>query len=266
MKTNKILIVAICIMIVGACVLIGGYTNNLRRMNLQQNDKVEITLLYGEVLPEIKLSVKYLDTNKTLVLDGLSADAFPNGDIIYVGKDYSLRKVLFNGEEEVILEKEQASSQIFLNQNATMAVYTKPKDFEGGNIPFTNGIAVYDFNTNMEKVLLMEEGSTILHCGWLEEKIIIQTSTEKNNEFLLLDLAGNLSKFETKNLLPRSRTMSLRSLDGRYLAYESTDGDVIVVDLTTGCDTRIKNSLEPRWTKQGLRVREEGGYKIHKLQ
>ena len=265
MRIKKISVVITVALVIVVGLLIADYLSDKRHSSINHKSNVEITVLAGAVPSDIKLRVEYLDSKQSMILDGFSADVFPNGDIIYVGNDLSLRKISRDGDEVELLAKQEANAQVFLNQNGTMAVYTKPGDWQGGDIPETNGIAVYSFDDGQEKILLMEKNTTILHFGWLDNRIIVNYPSRENYELFLLDLDGQITGIKTDNVLPQSSRMASKDPNSRYIAYESIKGDIIIVDLKTGFDTRISNAKDPQWTKEGLSFKQDGRQKVFKL-
>ncbi len=213
MKIGRLITVGIVLLVTGILFVARANMETQRQeFKLVSKNDISVTL----IAPDLKLEVKNKKTGQSIILDGISAQVLSNGDILYNANDYSLRKVSWDGKEEVLIPFWEVNAPIYLNEDETLVAFTKAEDFRGGEFPFTNGVAVYNLKTGEVRVLLTKKGETIGNYGWIGDQLLIDLPGDDGFEPLLLDLDGNLTPFYNGPLLPLVRKWPKRSFDGRF--------------------------------------------------
>lgn len=255
--------IALILFVSMGALVTNAISSSKSRLNLFKNNDVSITI----TTPDLKTEITNQKTGKTLTLNSTSAQVMSNGDILYMGKDYSLRKVSSDGKNEVILiPEERVNAPIYLNAEETLVAFTEARDFEGSPYPVTNGVAVYDLKTGEIKTLIIEKGKLISNYGWVGEKLLVGLPGGNKFEPKVLDLESNVRPFEKAPSLPLIKKWPKRSFDGKFLAYESYEDNAVVLNLETGAVKKFDKASSPQWTDQGLQFMEGNSPKTVMIQ
>jgi alpha-tubulin suppressor-like RCC1 family protein/murein DD-endopeptidase MepM/ murein hydrolase activator NlpD len=229
--------------------------------------------VYGDkslilLLPSRDLAIETDSSTSPLGVSAIvSAKFLPSGDILFIDDMLALNKIGPDGISN-ILPSNSANGPLFVSADGLHVAYLKPKDFMGGPIPYTNGVAVLDLGSLEEQVLFEVPNVTIHLYGWQEDALIVEIpywspSTFKPSDYITLGLLPTARKSATiqafaslPQLLPDS-TYPKTSFDQRYIAYESAEG-VIVASLEEPTYAVLSSWKNPSWTKNGLTSESSG--------
>ncbi|MFZ4662325.1 MAG: M23 family metallopeptidase, partial [Caldilineaceae bacterium] len=204
-------------------------------------------------LPSKKLIHRVGERSEYISEPVVSARFLSDGRIIAIRDNLSL--VVLDSQFQVteLLPSKSANGPLFVSPDSKHVAYLKPTDFEGGDIPFTNGIAVFDLQTRLETVLFKLPYVTVLLYGWFGDSLLVDvpywdSHTLQPSPYMFL---GKLPSDSPSTSIPMFARLPAIQPGGNYpvrvkelpwLVYKSIDGGVIV-DLEKGLYAKTNENI-----------------------
>ena len=224
----------------------------------------------GLALPERALTMRGPTGDVDLGTRALSARFLPSGEILFIDDDLALKRLNpATGGLVELLPSGSANAPLFINPDGGSVAYLKPRDLASREevlFPMSNGIAVLDLQTRVERVLLEVPDVTVNLYGWSGDRLLVQIPTWDPVTLALPDVmqiaalpvsgAHSLPSpvAELPPLDPAARYPQT-SLDQRFLAYETPGGVVVATLASGGAAYAVYDDLrDPLWTEDGLTV------------
>ncbi|MCL6450173.1 MAG: hypothetical protein K6T75_02635 [Acetobacteraceae bacterium] len=202
-------------------------------------------------LPDMALFAGPPGARADLGVRAVAAAFDRQGRIWYVTPNMSLH-CLDGRTDRTILGPKCVNSPIYLDATGERLAFTWPDDFMG-DMPLTNGVAVFDLGLQRIQVWACIPGHTLYCYGWLGDRLIVVRPWGQTADFYALSSDGGLEPLVGLQGLPVVRQFGQRSFDGHYIAYGADQGTVLV-DCRRGTYCIVGGGRYPNWTAAGLNV------------
>ncbi len=158
-----------------------------------------------------------------------------------------------DGTWEELLGSDQTSAEVKLDPTGRYIAYGYPLALDGSYV-LRAGVGLYDLETKSRSLLAQQEGKTVEILGWLGDKVVVGwLGPDDPIDVALCDLGGNVEVLGQVS----GSTRFLRVKDG-ILPYETTDGNLVLLNLRTWQEKVLPGATEGAWLKDGLQVLRGG--------
>ena len=179
-----------------------------------------------------------------------------NGDVLFVGTDWSLNRLNSLGEQDQILPPGQVAGFLRLDPSHKYLAYAKPIDLAPGSTHVGKyGVEILDVKSHTVVATRTVPGHFTEPVGWIDDRLLITewdyTAPLSTSDFFTMDVSGRIQPFVEG--LPLRETLPKLSPDRKWLAYQKAGGtETVLLDMES-LTYSVHPDLEfPRWTPQGL--------------